>query len=310
MADRHAPFRAADFLAPTYWPTWFGIFMVWLLSRLPFTWQLQFGAGLGTVLYHLIPERRRICLKNLSFAFPELSDSERGNLCRKVYKHIGYTVAEMASLWFQPMSRLEKRYTLVGSVHLDKALNSGKGIILLQAHFNTLEFCGAWLATQIPGCAAVYDDPKNKLYASFLRNRRQRYIDITIDNRDIRSMIKQLKTGGLVWYSPDQSVSRKDGGIETTFFSRQVLTTPGTSRMASMTDALVLPYLPARSSTKGQYTLTIFPPIEGVPSGDKVQDTESINRIFEAHIRQHPEQYFWVHKRFKRVSKDLPDPYQ
>lgn len=235
---------------------------------------------------------------------------ERETLSRKVFHHIGYSVAEIATVWFQPMSRLDHRFTLVGREHLQKAQATGKGIILLQAHFSTLEFCGSWIGTQVPEAAAVYDNPKNQLYASLLHNRRNRYISKLIDNRDIRQMARHLKSGRLVWYSPDQSVRKSDGGVETTYFGRDVLTTPGTSRIASLTGAIVLPYLPVRSETPGHYTLTIFPPVENFPTGDAVQDTETINRIFENHVRQHPEQYFWVHKRFKRISRDQPDPYR
>ncbi|MCB1754938.1 MAG: lipid A biosynthesis acyltransferase [Gammaproteobacteria bacterium] len=297
-------------MSPLYWPTWFGISLVWLLSRLPFEWQLKVGGGLGSALYFILPERRRVCHTNLRLAFPDLPEKNLASLARDVYRNIGYSIAEVATLWFQPLSRIAHRFELVGREHLDQALATGHGVILLQAHFSTLEFCGSWIATQIPGAAALVDEPKNPLYAALLRDRRERYVDEIIDNRDIRKMIRHLKAGGLVWYSPDQSVRKRDGGIASTFFNQTVLTTPGTSRMARMTGAKILPYLPVRSKQPGKYKLHIFPLLENFPGASPEADTETINRLFETHIRQYPEQYFWVHKRFKPASKDLPNPYQ
>jgi KDO2-lipid IV(A) lauroyltransferase len=292
-----------------YWPTWLGIFIIWLVAHLPFQWQLKLGAKLGSALYFLIPSRRKICHINLSIAFPDKTKQQRTQLAREVYRNIGYTLAEMASLWFRPMSTLQHRFELIGLENLAQAQAKNKGVILLQAHFSTLEFCGAWLATKID-VAAVYDNPKNPLYANLLRNRRERYLDQTINNRDIRAMIKRLKSGRIVWYSPDQSVKKRDGGIETTFFDQPSLTTPGTSRMARMTGASVVPYLPIRDKISGRYKLTLFPALENFPSEDTVADTDRINNLFETHIKQHPEQYFWVHKRFKRPSENAPNPYQ
>lgn len=304
------PFKARHYLTPRYWTTWILLFFIWLLSRLPFETQLNVGAKLGSLLYHLIPSRRKICKTNLLIAFPDKSPDEICKLSKDVYKNIGYTIAEMATVWFRPLTYYAHRFELVGREHLTKAIESSSGTILLQAHFNTLEFCGAWLGPQIPGLGAVYDNPKNPLYAALLKEQRQKFVDEAIDNRDIRRMVKLLKSGGIVWYSPDQAVSKKHGGIETRFFDHPVLTTPGTSRMARMSGAKLLPYLPVRDKRLGYYKLYLYPPIDALP-GDNVADkTNSLNRLFEDHIRQYPEQYFWVHKRFKRPSKEHTDPYR
>lgn len=303
-------FDYRHYLTPRYWPTWFGLLLIWLLSRLPFESQLKLGAHLGSVLYHLIPSRRKICKTNLIIAFPNKSSIEITTLCKEVYKNIGYTIAEMATVWFRPLHYYEHRFELIGQSHLTDVINSGKGAILLQAHFNTLEFCGAWLGPQIPGLGAVYDNPKNALYAALLKAKRQKFVSEAIDNRDIRRMVKLLKSGGIVWYSPDQAVSQKRGGIETQFFGQAVLTTPGTARMARMSDAKLLPYLPVRAKRFGYYKLYIYPAIDTLPGDDVTAQTNALNCLFEEHINQHPEQYFWVHKRFKRPSKEHKDPYE
>ena len=303
-------FNTSHYLAPRYWPTWLGLSLIWLLSRLPFESQLKFGEKLGKLLYYAVPARRKICITNLKIAFPNKSNDEISSICKSVYKNIGYTIAEMATVWFRPLSFYAHRFELIGKEHLNDAINSDTGTILLQAHFNTLEFCGAWLGPQIPGIGAVYDNPKNPLYAALLKNQREKFVSDAIDNRDIRHMVKLLKSGGIVWYSPDQAVSKKRGGIETEFFNHPVLTTPGTSRMARMSGARIMPYLPVRDTRLGYYKLYIYPAIDALLGDDITAETNTLNQLFEEHIKQYPEQYFWVHKRFKRPSKEHTDPYK
>lgn len=304
-------FRYSRFLAPRHWPTWAGIGVVWLFARLPFGRQLKVSRRLGQLLYYVLPSRRRVCMTNLQIAFPDLDFASRKRLAKRVYLHLGYSIAEMASLWFRPIREFDPRVTLMGREHVEKAWAEGRGIILLQAHFSTLELCGSWLARELGDrCCAVYDDPKNPLYAAFLRHKRSRYIKTLIKNDDIRQMVRRLRRGELVWYSPDQAVKRRHGGLDSVFFDQPVLTTPGTSRIVSMTNAVVLPYYAVRDRSRpGHYILTIQPPVDNLSSGDATADTNTMNRLFEEQIRRHPAQYFWVHKRFKRPDKTLPDPY-
>ena len=304
-------FSYSCYLAPRHWPTWAGIGLVWLFARLPFSKQLTFGQRLGTTLYYALPSRRRVCLTNLQIAFPDLDLASRRRLAKRVYLHLGYSIAEMASLWFRPIREFDDRVTLKGREHVEKAWSEGRGIILLQAHFSTLELCGSWLGRELgERCCAVYDDPKNPLYAAFLRNKRARYINTLIKNDDIRQMVRRLRQGDLVWYSPDQSVKRRQGGIDSLFFGQPVLTTSGTSRIVSMTNAVVLPYCAVRDRSRpGHYILTIKPPVENLSSADAEADTNAMNGLFEEQIRRYPAQYFWVHKRFKRPDKAMPDPY-
>ncbi|MDO6461211.1 lysophospholipid acyltransferase family protein [Granulosicoccaceae sp. 1_MG-2023] len=304
-------FRFSDYLAPRHWPTWAGLSAIWLFSRLSFDRQLGAGRQLGKLLYHALPSRRRVCLTNLQIAFPDLDEASRIRLAKRVYMHLGYSIAEMASLWFRPIREFDDRVTLIGREHVEAAWADGRGVILLQAHFSTLELCGSWLARELgERCCAVYDNPKNPLYAALLRAKRARYVNTLIENTDIRKMVRRLRKGDLVWYSPDQAVKRRNGGIDTLFFGRQVLTTPGTSRIASMTNAVILPYCAVRDRSRpGHYILTIRPPVDGLASGDAAADTNAMNQLFEEQIRRFPAQYFWVHKRFKRADKSQPDPY-
>jgi len=285
-----------------------GFSFFWLLSRLPLNAQLALGRTLGGLLYHLMPARRRITSTNLSFAFPDYSAEQLAALSKRVYRHMGMAVAETASLWFRPRALFEPRITIKGATILDDALSAGTGVILLQAHFSILELCAGAMGRRWP-VGAVYDEPKNPLYADYLLYQRGKHIQELIENRDIRKMVKRLRQGGIVWFSPDQFVARARGGVDTTYFGQDVLTSSGTARIQKMTGAQVLPFVPSRSEDGKHYTLEIFPAIT-LDSDDIIAMTQQVNHLFESQIMKQPEQYFWVHKRFKPRGPNQPDPYK
>jgi len=297
-----------QYRAPRHWPTRLAIGCLWLLSRLPFNHQLIVGSYLGALLYYLLPSRRRIIRINLRLAFPEQSVDERVKLAKAVYRHIGMGVAETACAWFRPLSYMRDRFEFVGGEHLDNALAAGRGVILLQAHFTMIDICGNFVCSRWP-VAAVFDNPKNPLYAAYVAWQRERQVSALIDNRDIRSMIRRLKRGEIVWYSPDQTVRARHGGIATQFFKQPVLTTSGTARIAAMTGATIVPFVPTRHADSGRYTLSFFKPME-ISARDTQAATQAVNDLFESQVRTQPEQYLWVHKRFRPPTADLPHPYR
>ena len=215
--------------------------------------------------------------------------------------------AETASLWFRPWSLFAPRVEIKGAEILDDALASGQGVILLQAHFSTIELCGAAMGSRWP-ISAVYDSPKNPLYADYLLHQRGRHLVELIENRDIRRMVKRLRQGGIVWFSPDQAVSRARGGVDTTYFDQPVLTSSGTARIQAMTNAIVLPFVPRRGKNGAVYVLEIFPPVT-INDEDVATATQELNHLFESQIIEQADQYFWVHKRFKPPTDSVPNPY-
>ena len=298
MTDNQAhAFHWQSFLAPRHWASWLGFSLLWLLSRLPFDTQLLVGRMIGKLVWLALPGRKRVTLTNLGFAFPEKSKQQKIELARQVYDHVGMTIAEEASLWFRPADFYLDRFDVHGSEHLDHALKLNRGVVLLQAHFSLIEINMAKLGPLYP-ISVVFDPPKNELFAAFLANRRARFLRSLVDNRQMRQMIRKLKQGEVVWYSPDQSVSLSRGGVETTFFGQPVLTTAGTGRIAKMTGAQVLPFVPTRHADSGRYTIRIGEALTFDGSDEQVA-TQKINELFESQIRQQPEQYFWMHKRFK-----------
>lgn len=300
-------FRWQRYVSPRYWPTWIGFGFFYLLTRLPFTVVMKVGRGMGSLMYRVLGSRRRVTAINLKLAFPELSDEERESLARRAFRHLGMATAETAWIWYRQVSDMSP-FEFEGAEHVDEALAAGKGVILLQAHFTVLELCGAIVGARWP-VSAVYDPPKNPLFADYLFKQRSRHLTGLIDNRGIREMVRCLRRGEMVWYSPDQSVSINHGGIVTRYFDQPALTTSGTARILKMTGATIIPFVPTRADDGNGYTLSFGRPLT-LTSDDPVEATQQVNDHLEAQVRQQPEQYLWAHKRFKQPSADYANPYQ
>lgn len=303
---RPLEFDSQAYLHLTYWPTWIGIGFVWLLTRLPFDTGLRVGRGLGAAFYWLLPNRRKATLTNLALAFPELSTAERVARAKAVYKHVGMTMTETGWTWFRDVRSIEDRFSLSGEHHLNEALESDSPLILLQAHFSALEITGSYMGPRWP-VGIVYDSPKNPMIAEWLMAHRRRRLAPLIDNKNIRKMIRVLRNGGAVWYSPDQCVSAAQGGIPTRFFDQPVLTSNGTARMVQMTKATVISMIPTRHSNGKSYHIAFFKPLS-IEFNDEQSCTQAINDLFEKQVTHYPEQYLWLHKRFKPPPGDV-NPY-
>ncbi len=258
---------------------------------------MSIGRKLGALAYFLIPKRRRATQVNIALAFPELSDAQQATRVKAVYAHVGMTIVETAWLWFRGMDAVDERFSVAGVEHLNSALNSDNGVIFLQAHFSTLEIAGGYVGPRWP-IAAVYDPPKNPMVAEWLVSQRKRRIQPMIDNKNIRDMIRHLKKGHTVWYSPDQCVSQSQGGIATQYFKQPVLTSNGTARIAHMTKATIIPMIPTRHDNGASYCITFFAPLQ-LDLTDELSSTQAINDLFEEQVSRFPEQYLWLHKRFK-----------
>ena len=301
------PLRLSEYLAPRYWPTWLLLGILRALAFLPFSAQMCIGRALGTLLYHLVPVRRHVASVNIRLCFSELTASEQKKLLRQHYQSLGMSVMETAALWFTPVEKLLSRVTFIGLEHVKKAQETGQGVLVVQAHFTTMEFLGNLLATQLP-IAATYDEPNNAFYRALLNNRRGRFVDDIISHRDVRKIVKRLLSGKVTQYSPDQA-AHKSRAVVVDYFGRSTLTTTATSRLAHAGKALVIPYAPRRNKDNLTYEVEFYPPLDHFPTEDLKADTQRINHIFEGHIRQVPEQYLWVHKRFKKSVKNATNPY-
>lgn len=301
-------FDYKSYLAPRYWPTWLAVSLLYLLSRLPRTTQISAGRALGSLLSLLLRDRRQTALTNLKLAFPSMESAERTALMKRCFQHIGITLMETASLWYRDPSFYLDQFDVTGFEHLKAAQRAGKGVLILQAHFVILDASGPVICQHVP-VSVVVDPPKNRLAAALLKHHREKFVTEAIDHHNIRSMIRRLRNNEAVWYSPDLFVHPRHGGIPTTYFGVPAMTTDGIARITRLTGAVVVPYVPLRHED-GSATLAFQPPLWEFDVSDPAAATQQINDLFEAQIRARPDQYLWIHRRFKRGSKDQPDPYR
>ena len=293
-------------LAPRYWPTWLGLGLLRLLAPLPTPLLQWFGKWLGRALRHLPLGFVRIARRNLALCFPELTAADREQLLRQHFASVGIALLETALAWWASDQRIQNLTEVQGQEHLDAALQHGKGAILLSAHFTTLEIGARAMAARLP-LNIMYRPTKNEVMGRFLARNRAQRTRRAIRRDDVRTLVTALKANEPVWYAPDQSYRNK-GAQLVPFFGIPCASNTATSRLAKMTGAAVLPYFPERLSN-GRYRMHILPALDHFPSDDAIADTERFHRLIEAQVRLYPEQYLWIHRRFKGLSKDYPNYY-
>lgn len=285
---------------------WAGMGIFWTLNLLPWTVKRVLAVALGLIIYYLIPIRRSVVATNLRLAFPELSSPERRRLALAHYQSLSLGVFETCTAWWSPTHRLPP-HRIIGIEHLRDAIATGKGSLVVTAHVTLLELGARIINEQIP-FAALYRDANNPVVASIMRRIREKHLEVAIHFDDLRNLLRTLKKGYLVWYAPDQGKRTKMSEV-LPFFGEPAVTNVATSRIAKMSGCQIIPYF-ARRLNDGSYELETFAPWENFPSGDHTADAIRVNEFIESQVRRAPEQYFWVHKRYKARGPDYPDVYQ
>jgi Kdo2-lipid IVA lauroyltransferase/acyltransferase len=294
-------------LLPKYWPTWLGLALLRALSLLPYSWLMALGTGLGRVLRLLLGTFNWTARKNLELCLPDLTSAEREWLVARHFESLGMAIFETGLSWWASNQRIRGISKIEGREHLEAALARGKGALLLSAHFTTLEIGARILAANVP-LNVMYRPTKNELLAFFLARNRGRLTRRAIRRDDIRTLVTALRGNDVVWYAPDQSY-RKKGAQMVRLFGIPAATNTATSRLAEMTGAAVLPYFVERLPANRGYRAVIHPPLEDFPSESAVADAERFNHFIEQQVRRVPEQYLWIHRRFKGLTDDYPDYY-
>lgn len=297
----------SSYWSPRYWPVWMGMGVLRLVCLLPHRMALAVGRALGRMAHRLGGSRRAVVRRNIELCFPELSATERDALAFDHFQALGMTIIEMGLGRWASDRHLDAITRLTGIEHVRSALESGRGVILLSAHFTTLEIMGRVLAQNMPPFDAVFRRNRSEFMTELQRTGRERSAKSTIEKRDIKKMVRSLRAGRSVWYAPDQSYNRK-GSEVIPFFGVPAMHTTATSTLARLGNAAVVPFFPRRLEDS-TYELTLLPAIDDFPSEDPVADTKRYVDLLEQHVRSCPEQYFWVHRKFKDLPGDYPDYY-
>lgn len=287
--------------------TRFALGLIWVVHRLPFAAIAKVGRAVGWLGYRLAVPRRKVVLTNLKLCFPELSDKERDSLARRHFSALGRAFLDRSILWYAPEERV-KRFVQLENVELYDAAKQAP-LLLLAPHFVGMDMGGVRIV--IDGkLATMYGKQKNAALDDAIRRGRVRFGEPTVISRQdgIRPVIRTLRDGTPFYYLPDMDLGPKES-IFSPFFGVPTATVPALSRLAQVSRARVMPVI-TRQLPDGQgYAARFYPAWDAFPTGDIDADTRRMNEFIEARVREMPEQYYWVHKRFKTRPPGAPKLY-
>ena len=308
MPGMPRPTFTRSLLAPRHWPAWLGEGAIWLIARLPQRALMWLGRRLGALVPRVPSQRRRIAAANIALCFPELDAAARAALVDANLRDIGLMLVEFALGWMGSDRRMASIPTRIeGLEHLEAARAQGKGVLLVGGHFSHLELC-ARLVSQRIRIAGMYRRMDSAVFEWVVLRARLDYADAMFEKDDIRGTVKYLRGGGTLWYAPDQDMRSKDT-VFVPFFGVPAATITATHHLARMSGALVIPFFHRRLPDGQGYALRLGAPLDGFPGTDVETDTARVNACIEQMVREAPEQYLWVHKRFKTRPPGTPAIY-
>jgi KDO2-lipid IV(A) lauroyltransferase len=283
-----------------------------VIERLPYPQLVRAGRALGRLARRLPLNYKEVARCNMRLCLPELTDAAREELLRRHFEALGVSLCESAMSWWSSNERIARLSCIEGMEHLKQAFARGRGAIILTSHFTTLEIGARILNTTDIPMNVLYRPPKNQLLAHVANSNRSSYarseMEGTIERDDIRGMVRALRRNACVWYAPDQSYRNK-GAEMVPFFGIAAATNVATSRLAQLTGAAVLLYSHERLPDAKGYRVSVGPILEGYPSGSTQVDALRFNHFIEEEVRRIPEQYWWIHRRFKGLTPDYPNYY-
>jgi len=302
------PVFTRSLLAPRLWPAWIGVGIMKLIAMLPWKVLMAIGRMLGAGIERFPSPRREVAATNIALCFPELDAAAQKKLVDAHLRDIGMMLIEFALGWMgsdRAIARIPVRFE--GLEHLEAAHAQGRGVLLVGGHFSHLELC-ARLVSQRIRIAGMYRHMDNPVFEWAVLRARLGYARAMFDKDDIRGTVKYLRSGGTLWYAPDQDMRSKDNAF-VPFFGVIAATITGTHHLARMSHSVVIPFFHRRLPGNQGYALRLGAPLQGLPSADAEADTARVNLSIEQMVREAPEQYLWVHKRFKTRPEGSPPIY-
>jgi KDO2-lipid IV(A) lauroyltransferase len=274
-----------------------------LLGILPRPLARAVGIGLGRLFYLVHFRLRRVGMRNLALAFPEKSAAERARILRGEFTSLGRQLAELCQFPRYTRENVERVVVYDGFENYERALARGKGVLFLTAHFGGWELSafahslhGHWMHIVMRPMDNVYLNRLIQQYRTMHGNK-------TVDKDDfVRGLLSAMKAGEVVGILMDTNMTPPQG-VFVDFFGIPACTASGLARIALRTDAAVIPGFTIWDSALGKYRLRFDPAVELVRTGeleaDIVANTQKFTSIIEEYARKYPEQWLWVHRRWK-----------
>jgi KDO2-lipid IV(A) lauroyltransferase len=284
-----------------------GLALIWLLHFLPLAVQSHLGAGLGALFYSLARARRAVVLTNLRLCFPAQNDAERDRTARAHFRAFARSLLEHGILWWGSKEDVQALVRIEGLEHWRNVKD--QPVILLAPHFIGLDMGGIRLAAEFR-LNSVYSRQKSAAADAIFIHGRTRFGQTTLFARQdgIRPMIRSLKNGEPFYYLPDMDLGARDS-VFAPFFGVEAATITGLSRIAGLAGAVIVPCITRQLSGGAGYVVKLYPAWRDFPSGDLTADARRMNAFIEERVREMPEQYYWLHKRFKTRPAGEPNPY-
>lgn len=284
-----------NFIHPKYFLTWILILLMRVGVFVPFRLQVFFGKIIGKLIYPVMTELRKTAYSNVSNCFPDKKQPQVTLLVKQHFEAIGISLFETANAYFASDKKIKKMLIIVNEQHFTEALKKEGGIILLCSHFMPLMLGSRALLIKHT-IANIYRPQNNKLFDKVMVKGYLKNGAVMIKSTDTRSIMKAINNSLPIWYAPDQDLGRNNS-VFAPLFGIQTATASATSRLAKNNKTRVIPYSFIR--TKHGYEMSFDKPLKNYPSGDAIKDASKTNQILEKQILKNPEQYLWIHRRFK-----------
>jgi len=288
--------------------TRFGIFLLWLLHGLPFLVQARIGAALGGLYGIVDRRRRRITRTNLGLCFPRLSEAERERILRRHFRALGRSMIEHGVLIWSSRERVQRLVRMRDVEHLEAMRE--RPVILLAPHFVGMDMGGIRVAMDYEG-VALYSRQKNQQIDELLLRARVRLGKKSIlwHRQDgIRPLVRALREGHIFYYLPDMDLGSRDS-LFVPFFRVPAATITALPRIARITGASVVPIVTRQLPGGEGYEARCYPAWKNFPSDNLEADVRRMNDFIEARVLEMPEQYWWLHRRFKTRPPGEPKIY-
>ncbi|MGE6651246.1 LpxL/LpxP family Kdo(2)-lipid IV(A) lauroyl/palmitoleoyl acyltransferase [Shewanella colwelliana] len=301
---------SSSFYHPKYWLIWLGVTIMRLSQLLPLRQQMRLGKAIGRLAMKLVKGRVNTAKRNIELCFPQMSAADQAVLLTQNFEETGKAIFDIANAWWWPDSKVQQHMTIKGQAHVEQTLAAGQGVILFAVHCLPLEM-GARIFGQFQPGIGVYRPHNNPLMEYLQVNGRLRSNKGLVAKRDIRQMVRSLRSPDVIWYTADQDFGRSSAVFIPFFAVPDAATITGATTLAKLGKAKVLPFAVVRNDDDNGYSIEIQAPLDDFPGENELEDAKRGNQIVESIIDRNRAQYMWLHRRFKtRPNKDDPSLYQ